>query len=130
MRQGTAFRIDGAYSLVSVLVKGAQALALGLLVALLATFSVAHAITTEAKQAIVVDAETGTVLYEKNARQQMAPSSMTKVMTAYVVFNALRAGQLRSIPSLWSARRRAAVVAQLCGWNRASGSASKNCLSG
>jgi len=94
MRQGTAFRIDGAYSLVSVLVKGAQALALGLLVALLATFSVAHAITTEAKQAIVVDAETGTVLYEKNARQQMAPSSMTKVMTAYVVFNALRAGQL------------------------------------
>lgn len=94
MRQGTAFRVDGAYSLVSVLVKGAQALALGLLVALLATFSVAHAITTEAKQAIVVDAETGTVLYEKNARQQMAPSSMTKVMTAYVVFNALRAGQL------------------------------------
>ena len=94
MRQGTAFRIDGAYSLVWVLVKGAQALALGLLVALLATFSVAHAITTEAKQAIVVDAETGTVLYEKNARQQMAPSSMTKVMTAYVVFNALRAGQL------------------------------------
>lgn len=94
MRQGTAFHVDGAYSLVSVLVKGAQALALGLLVALLATFSVAHAITTEAKQAIVVDAETGTVLYEKNARQQMAPSSMTKVMTAYVVFNALRAGQL------------------------------------
>lgn len=95
MKQGTAVHLDGAYGLVPVLGKSAQALALGLLVTLLAIFSTAaHAITTEAKQAIVVDAETGTVLYEKNARQQMAPSSMTKVMTAYVLFNALRAGQV------------------------------------
>jgi len=67
---------------------------LGSVVALLVVAHSASAITTEAKQAIVVDAETGTVLYEKNARQQMAPSSMTKVMTAYVLFNALRAGQI------------------------------------
>jgi len=64
------------------------------LLALTILAPLAGAITTDAKQAIVVDAETGKVLYEKNARQQMAPSSMTKVMTAYVLFNALRAGQL------------------------------------
>ena len=67
---------------------------LALVLALLVTTQAAQAIRTEAKQAIVVDAETGTVLYEKNARQQMAPSSMTKVMTAYIMFNALRAGQV------------------------------------
>jgi len=64
------------------------------LLALTILAPLAGAITTDAKQAIVVDAETGKVLYEKNARQQMVPSSMTKVMTAYVLFNALRAGQL------------------------------------
>lgn len=79
------------HRLFSVCIQGA----LGLVLAIMAVPTPnAHAITTEAKQAIVVDAETGTVLYEKNARQQMAPSSMTKVMTAYVLFNALRAGQL------------------------------------
>ena len=33
---------------------------------------------TTAKQAIVLDYDTGFVLYEKNADQKMAPSSMTK----------------------------------------------------
>ncbi|MGB1157022.1 MAG: D-alanyl-D-alanine carboxypeptidase family protein [Alphaproteobacteria bacterium] len=54
----------------------------------------AQAISTDAKQAVVMDAETGTLLYEKNINQPMAPSSMTKVMTAYVLFDALRDGRL------------------------------------
>lgn len=84
----------GPRSLLSALTTSAKGVVLGILLAVLAFLPTAQAITTEAKQAIVVDAETGTVLYEKNARQQMAPSSMTKVMTAYVLFNALRAGQV------------------------------------
>ena len=55
---------------------------------------VAHALTTEATHAIVIDIETNTVLYEKNPDARMVPSSMTKVMTAYVVFNEVKAGRV------------------------------------
>lgn len=74
--------------------RGVAAAGLAMALFLLWSAQTASAITTDAKQAVIVDAETGRILYQKNARQQMAPSSMTKVMTAYVLFNALRAGQL------------------------------------
>jgi D-alanyl-D-alanine carboxypeptidase (penicillin-binding protein 5/6) len=44
----------------------------------------------QAKQAIMVDYTTGTVLMEKNPDEHMTPSSMTKMMTDYVVFDALK----------------------------------------
>ena len=50
---------------------------------------------TTARQAIIVDTSTGTVLFEKNADERMAPSSMSKIMTAYVVFDALKRGDLK-----------------------------------
>src|ERR687896_915517 len=37
-----------------------------------------------ARSAIVVDAATGTVLYERNARAEYAPASLTKMVTALV----------------------------------------------
>lgn len=48
---------------------------------------------TTAKQAIIVDYQTGTVLFEKNADERMAPSSMSKIMTAYMVFKAIKDGR-------------------------------------
>jgi D-alanyl-D-alanine carboxypeptidase (penicillin-binding protein 5/6) len=48
-----------------------------------------------ARQALMVDFATGAVLLEKNADQQMPPSSMSKLMTMYVVFEKLKAGQLQ-----------------------------------
>jgi D-alanyl-D-alanine carboxypeptidase (penicillin-binding protein 5/6) len=45
-----------------------------------------------AKQAILVDYHTGTILLQKNAEQQIYPSSMTKIMTAYLVMEKLKAG--------------------------------------
>lgn len=42
-------------------------------------------VTPNAKAAILYEATTGTVLYEKNAQEQMQPASMTKVMTAIMV---------------------------------------------
>lgn len=51
-------------------------------------------IETAAKQAIVMDYDTGTVLFEKNADEQMPTSSMSKVMTIYMVFDALKDGSL------------------------------------
>lgn len=50
---------------------------------------------TEAKQAIIVDYETGTVLFEKNADERMPTSSMSKVLTTIVVYDAIRDGKLK-----------------------------------
>ena len=49
---------------------------------------------TAAKQAIIMDMQTGQVLLEKNADQRMPTSSMSKVMTVYMVFSALKSGQI------------------------------------
>ena len=38
----------------------------------------------DARAAIVVDADTGAVLYERNARAELAPASLTKMVTALV----------------------------------------------
>jgi D-alanyl-D-alanine carboxypeptidase (penicillin-binding protein 5/6) len=48
-----------------------------------------------ARQALIVDFATGAVLLEKNADQLMPPSSMSKLMTMYVVFEQLKAGRLQ-----------------------------------
>ena len=44
--------------------------------------------------AIVVEAETGKVLYERDAAQKLHPASTTKMMTAYLVFKAIEEGKL------------------------------------
>jgi D-alanyl-D-alanine carboxypeptidase (penicillin-binding protein 5/6) len=49
----------------------------------------------QARQAIAIDFDTGTVLYEKNADQRMTPSSMSKMMTTYLVFKALKDGRIK-----------------------------------
>jgi len=53
------------------------------------------AIETTAKQAIVIDDNTGTVLFDKNADVKMHPSSMSKLMTIYIVFKRLHEGRLK-----------------------------------
>ena len=45
--------------------------------------------------AIVVDANTGEVLYSRNADSQRYPASITKIMTLYLTFEALASGRLR-----------------------------------
>ena len=44
--------------------------------------------------AIVMEASTGTVLYEQDADLQKPPASVTKVMTLLLIFEALDAGQI------------------------------------
>lgn len=43
-------------------------------------------------EAILIDNETGDILFAKNATKQCAPSSLTKLMTIYLVFSALKEG--------------------------------------
>ncbi|MBO6784714.1 MAG: D-alanyl-D-alanine carboxypeptidase [Alphaproteobacteria bacterium] len=50
---------------------------------------------TNAEQAILIDFDTQAVLFEKNADTPMFPASMTKIMTAILVFDELRAGRLQ-----------------------------------
>lgn len=52
----------------------------------------AEPLETQARQAILIDFKTGTVLLEKNADELMVPSSMSKLMTAYMVFEKLKEG--------------------------------------
>lgn len=54
----------------------------------------AAAIDTLASHAILVDAGTGTVLLDKNANEKMPTSSMSKTMSVYIVFEALKKGTL------------------------------------
>ncbi len=54
----------------------------------------ANAIETKAAAAVLLDAKTGTVLFEKNADEPMPPSSMSKMMTVYLVFQRLKDGRL------------------------------------
>jgi D-alanyl-D-alanine carboxypeptidase (penicillin-binding protein 5/6) len=51
------------------------------------------AIDTQAKRAIIVDFATGAVLYDKNGDERMPPASMSKMMTAYVVYGLLKEGK-------------------------------------
>jgi D-alanyl-D-alanine carboxypeptidase (penicillin-binding protein 5/6) len=50
---------------------------------------------TAAPYVILLDADTGTVLFEKNADVPNPPSSMAKLMTAEVVFNELKQNRLK-----------------------------------
>jgi serine-type D-Ala-D-Ala carboxypeptidase (penicillin-binding protein 5/6) len=50
---------------------------------------------TSVPNAILIEAESGTVLYEKNADQLVAPASLAKLMTAEVVFNEIKDGNIK-----------------------------------
>jgi D-alanyl-D-alanine carboxypeptidase (penicillin-binding protein 5/6) len=50
---------------------------------------------TAAKAAIILDYRTGVVLLEKNADQRIPPASMSKLMTAYMIFDQLKSGKLK-----------------------------------
>lgn len=54
-----------------------------------------NAITTLAKQALLMDKATGTVLFEKNAKERMPTSSMSKSVFAYAIFKALQEGKAK-----------------------------------
>lgn len=50
--------------------------------------------TTKAKYAVLMDYESGTVLFQKDADERMQPASMAKLMTLAVVFDMLKSGRL------------------------------------
>ncbi|HTZ77551.1 MAG TPA: D-alanyl-D-alanine carboxypeptidase family protein [Stellaceae bacterium] len=51
-------------------------------------------IDTQARNAIILDFETGAILLDKGSDERMPPASMSKIMTAYVVYDQLKKGKL------------------------------------
>ncbi len=47
------------------------------------------------KSAVLMDAATGTVLYEKNSHEKLSPASVTKVMTMLLIMEAIDSGKIR-----------------------------------
>ena len=66
--------------------------------ALMSKAAAQHAETpveTAGNYAVIMDYRTGEILYEKNARTPTAPASMSKLMTAAIVFERLKEGSLQ-----------------------------------
>ena len=51
-------------------------------------------LATTAKGAVLLDANTGTILYEKNSHEKLPPASITKIMTMLLVMEAVDRGQI------------------------------------
>ncbi len=54
----------------------------------------ANALETKAREALLIDLETGAPLLEKDADTPMPPASMSKIMTVFMVFERLKDGRL------------------------------------
>ena len=78
-------------------------LSLFLTVLIATSFSIPHIQASEkkgvelaanAKSAILIERDTGTVLYDKNADERLSPASMTKIMTMLLIMEAIDKGEL------------------------------------
>ena len=67
---------------------------LALLMGMLPVAAQAAAPEAAGKSALLMDAATGTVLYEKNAHEPLAPASVTKVMTMLLIMEAIDGGRI------------------------------------
>ncbi|MEG6565861.1 D-alanyl-D-alanine carboxypeptidase family protein [Thermoanaerobacterium saccharolyticum] len=63
---------------------------------LLENFAYADNFNLKSKSAILMDANTGKVLYEKNSHEELPPASVTKVMTMLLVMEALDSGKIKT----------------------------------
>ncbi len=55
----------------------------------------AQAVSVQAPSAILMEASTGKILFEKEADERRSPASVTKVMTLLLIFDALKAGKIK-----------------------------------
>ena len=73
---------------------GCILLVMVLLVGVLPPKASAVELDVAGKSAVLMDAATGTILYEKNAHEKLAPASVTKVMTMLLIMEAIDAGKI------------------------------------
>lgn len=80
-----------------------------IVLALAAAIAPAAAETTRAKQAILIEHPGGRVLLQKSADKAMAPSSMTKLMTLYLAFEAEEGKRVARASTVTISKRAAAA---------------------
>ena len=51
-------------------------------------------ITENVRSAILIESDTGKILYEKNSNEELPPASMTKIMTMLLIMEAIDQGKL------------------------------------
>jgi len=66
-------------------------------------------IAPHAKSAILVEVDTGSVLYEKNANEKLPPASITKVMTLLLIMEAIERGELKLTDKVRTSERAASM---------------------
>ena len=69
-------------------------LAVCLLLSLFATPVLGAELSLPGKSALLMDIATGTILYEQNAHEKLAPASVTKVMTMLLIMEAIDSGKI------------------------------------
>ena len=68
--------------------------ALALVAALLPVQAQAADLTVAGKSAVLMDVATGSVLYEQNPHERLAPASVTKIMTMLLIMEAVDSGKI------------------------------------
>ncbi|RDI41271.1 D-alanyl-D-alanine carboxypeptidase family protein [Falsibacillus pallidus] len=53
------------------------------------------ALADDARSAVLIERDTGSILYDKNSHEKLPPASMTKIMTMILIMQALEQGQLK-----------------------------------
>ena len=73
---------------------GCGVLVLALMIGVLPWQARAVELDLDGKSAVLMDVATGTILYEKNAHEPLAPASVTKVMTMLLIMEAIDSGKI------------------------------------
>ena len=73
---------------------GCMVLVLVLILGVLPRQAKAVELDLDGKSALLMDVATGTILYEKNAHEALAPASVTKVMTMLLIMEAIDSGKI------------------------------------
>ena len=91
------------------------AVVFAVLISLLISSLIPQPIELYARGAIVMDAATGRVLFEKNMNERLTPSSMTKLMAVLLVFENIAAGNLSLDEKVVVSTRAVSTIASRAG---------------
>ena len=86
----------------------ARFLVLVTLLSLLPRPAAAAELTVAGKSALLMDAATGTVLYESNSHERLAPASVTKIMTMLLIMEAVDSGKIATTDTVTASEAAAA----------------------
>ena len=72
----------------------------------------------EAPSGILMEAQTGTVVYQKDADTRRSPASITKIMTLILIFDALDKGSLKMDDTVTTVPMQSPWAVLRCFWRR------------